>query len=143
MWKRHICAVLAIGMLAMGASCGSRGQDSSMPLGKQSRSAFPTQDELERIAARPTTVKNIQGSSSSVNEWKLAGPVPDAVALAPHEDQTPWGRLLIDATGAVPGGVASAAMHCTARELGRFYLKQRTQPTQGLTRFIASRCCRS
>jgi hypothetical protein len=110
-----------------------------MPAGNQPSSAFPSQGELERIAATPASIKDVQGANL-VNEWKLVGPLPEAIALEPHENKTPWGRLLIEITSAAPGSAASAAMHCTARELGRFHLKQRAQPPQGLIRFIASRC---
>jgi hypothetical protein len=76
-----------------------------------------------------------------VERWALEGPFPDRVAALPHTAPGPWGALLAEAVEQRAGLVVpTEAMHCVARELGRFYLAHRARPDDGLQGFIVARC---
>jgi hypothetical protein len=77
----------------------------------------------------------------TVDAWTLEGPFPAEVGALPYSDPSPWGGLL-DAAARRRAGLVlpTDAMHCAARELGRFYLAHRGQPADSLRRFITARC---
>ena len=61
--------------------------------------------------------------------------------MAPHEPATDFERVLADGVAQRPGlAIASEAMHCTARELGRFLLARQKPPPATLLEFMAERC---
>jgi hypothetical protein len=73
---------------------------------------------------------------------QLAAPVPERIAVEPFGDpESPWGSLLDEAARRRVGLVVpTQAMHCVARELGRFTLVHDGQPTASLRQFITARC---
>lgn len=102
---------------------------------------FPTSDQLEELGAAPAPEDLFTLKVAAVEEWTLAGPFPERIGVLPHSDSTPFGALL-DAFARSRAGlvVPSEGMSCVARELGRFYLAQRAQPTESLRSFIIARC---
>jgi hypothetical protein len=78
-----------------------------------------------------------------VDEWKLAGPLPDAIEPPVHSPTSSWDGLLVEvAASRVPGEavLVTAAAHCAAREIGLFRAALPGDPPQALVRFIAARC---
>ncbi len=76
-----------------------------------------------------------------VESWQLSGPFPERIEAVPYGEPGPWAALLEDAARRRPGLVLpTQAMYCVARELGRFYLATRRQPSEGLRRYMTARC---
>jgi hypothetical protein len=106
-----------------------------------STGSFPTPEELERLGEPPPAESLFDLDVRPVEEWRLAGPFPARIEDAPWSEGTPWSRLLSEVAAQRAGLVVpTEAMHCVARELGRFFLAQRGRPAEGLRRFILSRC---
>ncbi len=76
-----------------------------------------------------------------VPEWTLAGPFPNELAVTAHPPTNVPEKILEDAIARRAGLAASSeAMHCAAREVGRFILAKGGVPDSGLLDFIGARC---
>jgi len=96
---------------------------------------FPTSAELAKIARQPAPVTPEPVVAPLVDSWTLAGPFPDAPS-GPAEVAGPGAELVAsDARTAT-----TAAMHCAARELARFYAQQGAGAPPALRSFVAARC---
>ena len=85
----------------------------------QSATQFPSNVELQRLAARPAAGHAQQGDVADVEEWDLTGPLPDQVGDLVAPSDGPWNGLLGELAKRRPGLVmVSSAAVCTARELG-------------------------
>ncbi len=108
---------------------------------RTSPGGFPSQEQIDQLRDAPPPGHVLQLDARPVDEWRLAGPFPERVGAIPYSDDTPWGQLLAEVVARRAGLVASTeAMHCVARELGRFLLAHRGRPTESLKRFIQGRC---
>jgi len=105
-------------------------------------SQFPSPAELEKLGAAPPPAPLAQLDVRAVDSWELSGPFPETIAVEPYRDaESSWGSLLDEAARRRVGLVVpTQAMHCVARELGRFVLAQGGQPTASLRQFITARC---
>lgn len=104
-------------------------------------SGFPTPEQLEQLGPGPGPENLFHLDVRSVAEWRLAGPFPAQVGAMPWSAEDPWNGLLAQVAKDRAGLVVSTeAMHCVARELGRFFLAERGRPTESLQRFVMSRC---
>ena len=102
---------------------------------------FPSREELRKIERAPSPPRVLHNTAVEVDSWDLTGPLPEAVELAPHHDDTPWNQLLAEAAEKRQGLVyLSESMHCAAREVGLFYLDRNALPSESLRHFILSRC---
>ncbi|MFT3770351.1 MAG: hypothetical protein QM820_33405 [Minicystis sp.] len=105
------------------------------------QTTFPTQEAIARIAAAPVPARLSDESAKDVAAWDLVGPLPDAVERRPPQDDSPWGKLFMQAIAARGEEViATEAMRCVARENAAFYLANKALPAEMLARFIAARC---
>jgi hypothetical protein len=115
------------------------------------RSPFPTATALAQLAAQPIASTTAPEPVAEVDEWKLTGPLPDAVELQLRAPVSAWDRLLADAAAVHAGQVlVTESAQCAAREIGLFRAAQPTggaaagvasgAPSDGLLRFIAARC---
>lgn len=101
---------------------------------------FPTESELQELTSRPveTELKVEEGEPSET--WELEGPFPTTLGV---EERTPTNSLERAAATAIAeasGGVMSEAMHCVARETGRYRASTGDYPFDSLKRYILSRC---
>ncbi len=105
-------------------------------------SQFPSQKELQKLGETPAETDLFELDIRPVDSWELAGPFPSRIDVQPYTDpESVWSRLLEDAARRRAGLIVpTEAMHCVAREVGRFYIEHRGQPTSSLQRFIAARC---
>jgi hypothetical protein len=102
---------------------------------------FPTPEELGQLGEQPVPENLFGLDVRPVDEWRLAGPFPAQVGAAAWVGEGPWDALLQEVAQSRAGLVVpTEAMHCVARELGRFFLARRGRPTESLRRFIMSRC---
>lgn len=103
--------------------------------------AFPTRDEIARIASatRPTLPPSVR--AAPLERWELAGPFPSTVGTRASDDPSPFAALL-RAQAAGTGGrvVVSESMQCVARELGRYLDRHEGAVPQPLTNFVMGRC---
>jgi len=107
----------------------------------QSASQFPSNEELQRLAGRPAASHPQQGDLADVEEWELAGPLPDQVSDQAAPSDGPWNGLLGELAKRRPGLLmASNSANCTARELGVFFAAKRARMAESLQRFITARC---
>src|SRR4051794_39729910 len=102
---------------------------------------FPTRDELQELQATAPPAHVAPHGVVEAPTWALTGPLADSIGVRPHTATTGWERLLAE-TAAQGNGLIfpSEAMHCVARETGKFQLAKGGLPDDDLTRFIASRC---
>jgi hypothetical protein len=126
-------------LAACGAAPGSAPRLSGAVSSEQT--TFPTQEQIAKIAAAPAPARLFDDNAKDVPTWELTGPLPDAVERTPPRDDSPWGKLFLEAA-AVRGEavLATLAMHCLARENAAFYLANDALPAEMLERFIAARC---
>ncbi len=103
---------------------------------------FPTPEALEVLAGQPLPARLFDLEVRDVERWRLAGPFPERLDGRPWRDPSPAGALLAAQLEADAAGQAwtTEAMHCAARETGRFVLEHEAQPSEGLRRFIRGRC---
>lgn len=105
--------------------------------GAQTAQGFPRAEELRRISAQPKPA--LQGSFrfGEAERWVLSGALPDDHQRRPHPAEDVLAKQLVANAGE---RIATAAMHCAAREAGLFLLSSGKLPAPGLQRFIAGRC---
>lgn len=102
---------------------------------------FPTREAVAKIAAAPVPARLSDEKARDVPSWDLTGPLPDAVERTPPVDDSPWGKLLVEAVVTRADSVVlTESMHCVAREQAAFYLANDARPAEMLERFIAARC---
>jgi hypothetical protein len=102
---------------------------------------FPSPEKLAQLGEAPVPENLFDLDVRDVESWQLAGPFPERIEAAPYSEPGPWAALLDDAARRRPGLVLpTQAMYCVARELGRFYLATRRQPSEGLRRYMTARC---
>ncbi|APR79146.1 Hypothetical protein A7982_04493 [Minicystis rosea] len=105
------------------------------------QTTFPTREMVAKIAATPAPARLADDNAKDVPAWELTGALPDAMERRPPQDDSPWGKLFMEATAARGEEVlATEAMHCVARENAAFYLANDALPAEMLERFIAARC---
>jgi hypothetical protein len=114
--------------IAVGTSCASN---------KTTR--FTSAETLKEVMKRPRPDKVFTSKNVEVAEWQLKGALPDSYADAPHETQSLFAPLFIEAAG-ITGFTASDALACIARETAGFLVEKGGFPTRGLASFIEARC---
>lgn len=131
---------IAAGVAGLALACAGGGRSGAGRVEDSSR--FPSAEELEKLGAAPPPSGPAVLDVRPVDSWELAGPFPERIAVEPwSEGGSPWSALLDAAARRRVGLVVpTQAMHCVARELGRFELANGGQPTASLRQFIASRC---
>jgi len=144
-WRIAAAALAAVLMACAGAPGGSKpsgGSGQPVPSSEPPpKTAFPSPQELEDLGDVPVPESPFSLEVRAVDRWGLEGPFPARIEATPYSEPTAWSALLEEAAQRRAGLVVpTQAMYCVARELGRFYLAQRARPTDGLRRFIASRC---
>jgi hypothetical protein len=103
--------------------------------------SFPTPEALAQLGEAPVPENLFDLDVQDVESWQLAGPFPERIEAVPYTEPGPWAALLDDAARRRPGLVLpTQAMYCVARELGRFFLATRRQPSEGLRRYMTARC---
>jgi hypothetical protein len=124
--------------IALAPACASGPKPVAAPVHD---SRFPSQDELAKLPPPPAAAQLALTHADQIDAWTLAGPFPERVDVAPHAPANPYEALLEQAVAGRAGlAVGSEAMHCTAREVGRFLLARRKPPPLPLLEFIAARC---
>jgi hypothetical protein len=102
---------------------------------------FPDREQLENLTPDELPPMLFALRVHDPETWTLEGPFPERVEAKPFRDPSKAGALLAEEAERRAGIVLpTEAMHCVARELGRFLLAHNAQPTTGLRRFIAARC---
>lgn len=96
---------------------------------------FPSRAHLERLASSLPSADAAPLDCVEVDRWELAGPFPNDAAAAPVP--RPLAELIAASGGRV---MASAAMQCAAREVGRFEAAHDAPPARDLRDFILGRC---
>jgi hypothetical protein len=145
---RHgrIVTALAAALMACAGATGapepSREAEQPVPdSGVRHESAFPSPQELEDLGDAPVPEDLFSLDVRVLDSWRLEGPFPERVGATPYSEPTAWSALLEETIRGRAGLVVpTEAMYCVARELGRFYLAHRGQPTDHLRLFITSRC---
>ncbi len=103
--------------------------------------AFPSPEELTQLGEAPVPENLFDLDVRDLESWQLIGPFPSQIEAVPYSEPGPWAALLDDAARRRPGLVLpTEAMYCVAREIGRFFLATRSQPSEGLRRYITARC---
>jgi hypothetical protein len=143
--RGRIAAAAALLMACAGAPGGSKpsgGPEQPVPSSEASpKSDFPSPRELEDLGDVRAPENLFSLDVHALESWRLEGPFPSSVGATPYSEAAAWSALLEEAARGRAGLVVpTEAMYCVARELGRFYLAHRGQPTDSLRRFIASRC---
>jgi hypothetical protein len=102
-------------------------------------SQFPTLTALRRIEAAPAPVSfERELKRLRVDSFELAGPLADRLEERPHAPQGPFETMLAEE---VQGKAATPeALHCVAREVGRFWLQHRAMPADDFKAFVGARC---
>jgi hypothetical protein len=131
---------VAAAFLALACAGGTGGSKGRATVADTSQ--FPSRQELEKLGASPAPESLFGLDMRRVESWDLAGPFPETVADEPFtEPGNPWAELLEQAARRRAGLVLpTQSMFCVARELGRFQLAHRGQPTPSLRYFITARC---
>ncbi len=136
-------SAFSISVALLACACGGAGGGVGVAPGKLAAapSQFPTQDALAKIAAAPVPAHLFDDKAKDVPMWELSEPLPDAMELVPHHDDSAWSKLL-EAVAAARGDAVttSEAMHCVAREQAAFLLANGAMPAEPLVNFIAARC---
>ncbi len=102
---------------------------------------FPSPQELAQLGDAPVPENLFDLDVRDVESWQLSGPFPERIEALPYSEPGAWAALLDDAARRRPGLVLpTQAMYCVAREIGRFYLSTRRQPSEGLRRYMTARC---
>jgi len=134
---RLAAALLSLGGPLLGCQSGAGGSAA----GAARESKFPSPAELSQLPPAPEAASLQPPAVDDVDQWTLAGPFPELVAVAPHAPASVFEQLLADAVAQRAGlAVASESMHCAARELGRFVLARQKPPPTALLDFMAARC---
>ncbi|MBI4509077.1 MAG: hypothetical protein HY698_05550 [Deltaproteobacteria bacterium] len=107
---------------------------------RASQKRFPSKQDIDRLIQKPAP-RFQERKVIEVDHWDLAGPFPNMVGTRTYVDSSGWGRVLKEVADAKPGVlVPTEAMHCVARELGLFYLANRSTPSEDLGDYIMGRC---
>ena len=136
-------SAFSISVALLACACGGAVGEGGATPGKlpAQPSQFPTQDALAKIAAAPVPAHLFDDKAKDVPTWELSEPLPDAMELVPHHDDSAWSKLLEAAAAARGDAVTTTeAMHCVAREQAAFVLANDTMPAEPLVNFIAARC---
>jgi hypothetical protein len=130
-------AAVFVGFAANGAPAPQR-----TPADPAERSnPFPRPEELDQLAGKPLPDSGNAFHGLDVDSWELEGPFPDKLGVVAAAGATDWERLAAEVAKERAGlAVPTDAMHCVARQLGRFHLANDATPANGLQAFIASRC---
>jgi len=129
-----LAAILARGLAQPGEALDEPGEAAP-------ESRFPTPEKLDELTETPLPEEELGQDVAVVPEWTVAGPFPNVAAAKPYRDPTDWGGLLETAVARRAGlVVATEAMHCAAREWGRFHLAHGAPPAPDLSRWIGARC---
>lgn len=103
--------------------------------------SFPTPQELDQLRRAAPSESPFPVEVLDVPSWELEEPLAERIGATPKAPATVWDGFLAEAVARREGlALATEEMHCVAREVGRFHLAHRRQPTSGLLRFIAARC---
>lgn len=142
-WARACAAVvLAAGWLSFAVALES--PPSQGPEGEGGGSRFPTPERLDDLTETPLPEGAFDRPLADVEAWTLEGPFPNVLAAAPYREPSDWGGLLETQAARRAGLVVpTEAMHCAAREWGRFHLAHGAPPGPGLTTWIGARCSAS
>lgn len=120
---------------------GAAGAEPAEPRAGAEGGSFPSPKELAQLGEAPVPENLFDLDVRDVESWRLSGPFPPRVEAVPYSEDGPWAALIDDAARRRPGLVLpTQAMYCVAREIGRFYLATRAQPSEGLRRYITARC---
>lgn len=107
--------------------------------GKGGPSNFTSAEELKKLTAGPKPQQVFTTKTADVTLWTFLGPFPEQVSLAPHEQESATGKMIV-AEASKRGAVATAAMACAARELAHFVAEKQERPPILLQEAIAGRC---
>lgn len=124
---QHLLVAALVALGVSGCTASSAGSD------------FTSMEQLKQLTSRPKPTHVFTEKVADVPQWELAGPFPESVGLAPHEQQSEAGKMVVEEAGkrhAQP----TAAFACAARELARFIAEKKEQPPSLLRAFIAGRC---
>jgi hypothetical protein len=114
---------------------------SAVPKPAPESGGFPSPEELAQLGDAPVPENLFDLDVRDIESWQLAGPFPERIEAAPYGGRGAWADLLDEVVSRRPGLVLpTEAMYCVARELGRFYLATRRQPSEGLRRYMTARC---
>lgn len=102
-------------------------------------SPFTSAEELKKLTSGPKPQQVFRTRTADVTLWTFLGPFPEEVSLAPHEQESPAGKMIV-AEAAKRGAVATAAFACAARELAHFVAEKQERPPIMLQEAIAGRC---
>ncbi|TFG95431.1 MAG: hypothetical protein E4H11_05065 [Myxococcales bacterium] len=132
--------LLGVASIALACAGGSGSKGGSGKVADTTQ--FPSPEQLEELGSTPPPARLSVLDVRPVDSWELAGHFPERIAVEPWSDAgSPWSSLLDEAARKRVGLVVpTQAMHCVARELGRFFLAHGGQPTTSLRQFITSRC---
>ncbi|MBK9266424.1 MAG: hypothetical protein IPM54_42385 [Polyangiaceae bacterium] len=102
---------------------------------------FPGRDVLGAIAAKPVGKVSMRKTADAVDAWTIES-APEADKG--QEAWTPgnsWETMFEEVAKAkAPKARLTRAMACVAHELGRFYLEKKSEPDDGLRRFMTGGC---
>lgn len=104
-----------------------------------SSSQFTSAEELKKLTSGPKPQQVFTRKSADVSLWTFLGPFPTEVSLAPHEQESPAGKMIV-AEASKRGTSTTAALACAARELAHFIVEKQEQPPLMLQEAIAGRC---
>jgi hypothetical protein len=135
---RRIGAVLAA---AWWVGCAAAEGPPPSGGGRVAAGEFPSPEALEALGDQPEPVGLERGARGDPPRWELEGPFPERVEVEPWTDDSPLARVLAEIVAQRPGLVVpTEAMHCVARELGRFHLADDAPPSETLLRWIGGLC---
>src|SRR4051794_25544470 len=89
-----------LSLVLLVSACGGAGAGAAAGKLPEAPSQFPTQDTLARIAAAPVPAHLFDDKAKDVPTWDLSDPLPEAMELVPHHDDSAWSKLLATAAAA-------------------------------------------
>lgn len=128
-------AVVALLVLSIGCAPSQHGGKL-----KRAPSRFPAASKLAEIEARPPPPQQKEDPIYDTETWKLVGPLPSVSEAAPRTASGPWDKAFASVLATKPSLRPTEAMHCVAREIGRYQLEKTGRPPEDLQRFILARC---
>lgn len=102
-------------------------------------SAFTSAEELKKLTAGPKPQQVFTTKTADVTLWTFLGPFPEEISLAPHEQESPAGKMIVG-EASKRGAIATASLACAARELAHFVAEKQERPPLMLQEAIAGRC---
>lgn len=129
-------------LLLLLASCAGTETSNAPPVGgSKDTSRFPSEAELQALTQREKPDLKSARDIKDVTEWKLEGPLPEALSNEVAAATNAWEKELEAHAQKRPGvWVMGKDMQCTAKEIGRFWLTHQATPPRPLEDFIAGRC---